>query len=205
MSRPELRARAPLAWPARKLRTTPHDRARARFHKEVPTGLPGDRPRPRPLTLAEAADRLAGELGRLGVDLGSRETFLTTNYPVRLTEQFRSGQPEPQDPGAAVYFTLKGEPKCMACDAWTRLADNVAAIAAHISALRATDRYGVSTLEEIFRAYTVLPERTPTDWPSVLGLDRRTATRDLIEAAYRRLAKVAHPDLTGGEHGKWRS
>jgi hypothetical protein len=134
----------------------------------------------------------------LGVDLGSRETFLTTNYPVRLTEQFRSVQPEPQDPGAAVYFTLKGEPKCMACDAWT-------------GRQRGGDRRPhqrppgdrpprVSTLEEIFRAYTVLPERTPTDWPSVLGVERRTATRDLIEAAYRRLAKVAHPDLTGGEH-----
>lgn len=194
------RLRYPLTWPSGWPRTAPGLRQRARFRRMIKTydsHSPQSRSAgERPLTVPEAIARLAGELGRLG----AVDDVLSTNVPVRLDGRPRSGQAEPTDPGAAIYFLLKGEPRCLACDAWTTTADNVAAIAAHIEAIRAVERYGVGTLDQVFRGYVALPQSTPTDWPSVLGVDRRTATRDVIEAAYRRLAKIAHPDVTGGEH-----
>jgi hypothetical protein len=167
------------------------DRQRARFGRHEP--VPG-MPRLAPLPLTAAIGRLAAELDRLG----AVPDVLTTNHPVRLDGRLRSGQAEPTDPGAAVYFSLKGEPRVLACDYYDRLADNVAALAAHIGHLRGAERHHVGTLEQVFRAYTALPQNTPTDWRSVLGLDR-TASRDEVEATYRRLAHIAHPDR-GGSH-----
>jgi len=90
----------------------------------------------RSLTVADARNRLDLELQRLG----ARDVLLSTNVQVRLDGLPRSGQNEPADPGAAVYFTLKGKPRCLACDRWSRVADNIAAIAAHVYAIRAVDR-----------------------------------------------------------------
>lgn len=193
------RSRYPLTWPPGWPRTTPSVRQRARFRRMIKAYDPESQQTrhggERPLTVSEAIDRLAGELGRLG----AVDDVLSTNVPVRADGRPRSGQPEPADPRAAVYFLLKGEPRCLACDAWTKTADNIAALAAHIEAIRAVERYGVGSLEQAFRGYVALPQSTPTDWPSVLGLDQRRVTRDAIETAYRRLAFIAHPDQ-GGSH-----
>ena len=41
-----------------------------------------------------------------------------------------------------LYFHLKKQPYAMACDRYTTVADNLAAIAAHIDAVRAIERHG---------------------------------------------------------------
>ena len=182
--------RYPLSWPVGWKRTRPGNRTRARFRKGKTNW--GDQA----LTVWDGMTRLRGELRRLG---GAQE-LASTNVVLRLDGLPRSGQPQPKDPGAAVYFQLKGKPRCLACDRWDRVADNLAAIAAHISAIRAVDRYGVGTLDQAFAGYAQLRSSAEADWHLVLGVDQG-ADKDEIEDAFRRLARKHHPDV-GGDPGE---
>lgn len=184
--------RYPLQWPVGWKRTAPAARQRARFataRYAADSNMYGSR---RSLTVADSLARLAHELALLG----ATNEAVSTNVQVRLDGLPRSGQGEPADPGAAVYFTLKGKPRCLACDRWNRVADNLAAIAAHIEAIRAVDRYGVGTMDQAFAGYAQL-RAGPTDWRSVLGLGHYSVTMDDVDAAFKRLARTAHPDAGG--------
>jgi hypothetical protein len=149
--------------------------------------------------VSKAIDRLQAELRRLG----ARDAVLSTNLRLGLRGEPLSGQPEPKDRGVAVYFKLKGKDRVLACDLWTSVAGNIAAIAAHIDALRRIERYGVGTLEQAFAGYDSLPapgaDNDPP-WRKVLGLNGGPVTEEQVSAAYRELAKVCHPDLQGGSH-----
>jgi hypothetical protein len=142
------------------------------------------------LTVAQATARLMLELDRLGAG----GELLSTNLDVRLDGLPRSGQRAPEDPGVAVYFRFGGD-RCFACDRWNRVADNIAAIAAHIAAIRAIDRYGVGTMEQAFAGYAALPASSE-EWWLVLGVGR-DASADEVDSAYRRLAREHHPDVGG--------
>jgi hypothetical protein len=145
--------RYPLSWPTGWDRTPRHQRKRSVFRSHG-----------RELTVAEAIGRLSDELDRLR----AHNTVLSTNLDTRLDGLPRSGQPEPSDPGAAVYFTLKEQPRCLACDTWLRVAENIAAIAQHIDALRRIDRYGVGTMDQAFAGYAALPP-SAEDWTDRAG------------------------------------
>jgi len=197
MSESAKRRRCPLSWPSGWKRTGADARRSARFARgEMRTNQIGGEYRSlRQLTVADAVARLEAELNRLGAE----NEVLSTNVQVRLDGLPRSGQREPDDPGAAVYFSLAGKPRCLACDRWTRVADNIAAIAAHVEAVRAVDRYGVGTMEQAFAGYAQLPA-SAEEWWLVLGVDR-AATVDQIDEAFRALAKQHHPDAGGSnEH-----
>mgnify|MGYP000712282402 CR=1 FL=1 len=144
MTTHETATRYPLTWPAGWKRTPTAQRARARFRSGRTE-----------LSIYEATQRLQGELERLERGIGG--VVLSTNVETRLDGMPRSDRRAPADPGAAVYFRLKGQPRCLACDKWDRVADNIAAIAAHIEAIRAVDRYGVGTLDQAFAGYAALP------------------------------------------------
>ncbi len=191
--------RYPLTWPAGWRRTPAASRRRAAFRAGGEqtvdhTGRMLRRPQ-RELTIAEAIARLSDEL-RL---LGATEELLSTNVATRLDGLPRSGLSNPADPGAAVYFRLEGKPRCLACDRWDRVAGNIAAIAAHVDALRRIERYGVGTLAQAFEGYTALAP-TWLDWWLVLGV-KQDATLDQVEEAFRRLAREHHPDV-GGDHDR---
>lgn len=194
--------RYPLSWPTGWRRTPPAERQRADFGKtrvEAYTqkhsdGRPDEqktRKRKAPLTAADAAVRLEAELDRLGAE----DAKLSTSQKLRIDGTPRSDLSEPADVGAAVYFTLNGKPRVLACDRWTRVADNIAAIAQHIDALRRIERYGIGDMNQAFAGYAALPA-TATDWAIVLELPA-TATRADILAAHRRLAALHHPDKGG--------
>lgn len=174
--------RYPLSWPSGWKRTDRWKRKRASFRSKGGA-----------LTMAAAIQRLSGELGRMN----AAGEILSTNVEIRLDGLPRSGQPEPSDPGAAVYFKLKGKPRCLACDTWDRVADNVAAIAQHIDALRRIDRYGVGTMEQAFAGYAQLPSAAGS-WFIVLEFAEPPRSWELIEARYKSLARVHHPDMAGG-------
>lgn len=201
-------ARYPLAWPAARQRTPAHLRREHRFTHDS-----------KPVTLSGAVDRLDRELERLK----ARYPILSTNVELRLDGRPRSGQAAPADPGACVYFELKGETIALACDTFRKVEGNVAALAAHIDALRAIERHGVATAAESLRAFAALPPPSQAPkpaasppaapdrpWREVLGLARDfpqdEATRrnapELIRRHYRALASLAHPDVIGGSEAK---
>lgn len=189
--------RFPLSWPSGWTRTKSHMRQRATFRSSRQSSYQDGQGNvvtsksAKPLTVSDAIKRLSAELARLG----ATNEILSTNVETRLDGLPRSNQPEPSDPGAAVYFKLKGKPRCLACDRWNRVADNIAAIAQHIDALRRIDRYGVGTMEQAFAGYAALPP-SAEDWRTVFGLGQFATIGD-VEAKYRALALQHHPDRGG--------
>lgn len=186
--------RFPLSWPVGWTRTRPAARRAAAFGKRVV--VPGRTyATTERLSVGDGLDRLTGELRRLGAS----QVVISSNLRVR-----QDGLPYAQqakvldDPGVAVYFRLAGAPRCLACDRWSSAADNLAAIAGHIESIRAVDRYGVGTLEQAFAGYAALPPSAEANWWLVLGVPR-DASPDCIDAAFKRLARTAHPDA-GGSH-----
>jgi DnaJ-like protein len=191
----EAAERYPLSWPSGWKRTPGASRLRARFRAQAAPRynaqgqvLYGGM---RDLTVSESLGRLQRELDRLG----ARDILVSTNIELRLDGLPRSGRNAPEDPGAAVYFKLKGKPRCLACDKWQSVADNLASIAAHVEALRAIDRYGVGTLDQAFAGYTQLPA-APVDWWIVLGIPASSGPEE-IDRAYKALARKHHPDVGG--------
>lgn len=183
----------PLQWPAGRPRKS--SRKRATFGKKVNNGRWTE---PRDLTVADALGRLQDELDKVG----ARHPVVSTNLETRLDGLPRSGQAEPRDPGVALYFQLGGQPHCMPCDTYDRVADNIAAIAKHIEATRAIDRFGVASVREMFTGFQALPAPgAKRPWREVLGFPPASnPDREGIEIAYRSKAKSAHPDLPGGSH-----
>jgi len=158
------------------------------------------------LSVADAVDRLLATLRRMGVP--DYNVIISTNVQVRLDGRPYSNQRDPQDPGVAVYWrkgTVK-ERKCMAVDQYDRVADNIAAVAATLEAMRAIDRYGgAEILERAFLGFQALPPPMSAGrpWQDVLGLtpEQRQAknVRAIAEDRFRELAHKYHPDHSGGD------
>ena len=187
----------PLTWPTGWKRTAPDLRKRARFSRMLDGSRSNFRGK-QILTVADGITRLVEELMRLGV--GDRHDIITsTNIQVRLDGFPYSNRPEPLDPGVSVYWRMPGEKdtKCMAVDRYDRVAGNIAAVAATISAMRAIERHGgAEILDRAFTGFVALP--APADWRKILGLsDQKSIPLDVAEKAYRTLAMNHHPDRGG--------
>jgi hypothetical protein len=186
--------RYPLAWPASWKRTPSRVASSFGVRKTAPGASWA---RKEGLTIAEGLSRLIDELGRLRAS----HIVISTDVRTRGDGLPYSTAPMPKDPGVAVYFKLRGADRVLACDRYTRLPDNMAAIAAHIEGMRATERHGVGTIEQAFAGYTALPAAPQVEWWLVLQVPR-SAPLESIDAAYRELAKRAHPDLHGGNENE---
>lgn len=187
----------PLTWPAGWPRTPAHQRREAAFRTGRTKYLDGGGSyrTTEAITLAPARDRLIRELDRLG----AKYPVLSTNLELRLDGLPRSGQREPDDPGAAVYFQLRKRPIVLACDRWNKVAGNVAAIAAHIEAMRGMERWGVGSVERMFAGFQAIAAPGAETWRTILGIrPDEIATADLIAARRRELAARHHPDVPGG-------
>lgn len=152
----------------------------------------------RRLVVSDAVQRVLAELERMRVP--DWNVIISTNVPLRLDGFPRSDQ-EPSDPGAAVYWKQKdGQAmRCMAIDRYTRVADNLAAIAATLEAMRAIERHGGATiLDRAFLGFAALPEKASQPWREVLGITAERPSLERIEEAFRILVQVHHPDK-GGE------
>jgi hypothetical protein len=79
------------------------------------------------------------------------------------------------------------------------VAQNIAAVAAHIEATRAIERYGVASVADMFTGFQSLPAPGSKPWWQILNIDRRAGVHE-IEAAYKALAKERHPDAPWGSH-----
>jgi hypothetical protein len=174
-------SRYPLAWPANKPRTPASRRKVGKFSS---AGAP--------LSIAYAVGRVQREVDRLG----GRYALLSSDLQLRQDGLPRSVQGEPSDPGICLYFQMAGKPYAMACDTYTKVAQNLAAIAAHIEATRAIERYGVATAAETLQAFQALP--APKRPHEILGV-ARDASEPEVRAAWRRLIAEHHPDQGGSE------
>jgi hypothetical protein len=187
----------PLTWPPAWKRTLTHNRRPAAFHKQtVRQGEGGSNWRERQrLTVGDSSAFLQGELRRLGAN----RIVVSSNLHLRNDGMPYSQQPRMiDDPGVAVYFTLRGASRVLACDKWSSVADNLMAVGRHIECLRAVDRYGVGFLEQAFAGYTALPPAVGHDWRVVLGFGAsELVSPNIVEARFKERAKKAHPDAGG--------
>jgi hypothetical protein len=193
--------RYPLSWPEGWKRTA--NRRCGRFGKQATYYSEEHQARmsagTKSLTVHDAVKRILSELSRMGVSEG--DAIISTNIPVRLDGLPYSNASEPKDPGAAVYWKLKGHSQCMAIDLYDRAADNLAAIAATISALRAIERHGGATiLERAFRGFAALPEKAGgKSWRQILNFPELTVpSEQMVKDHFRELATTYHPDKEGG-------
>ncbi len=133
--------------------------------------------------------------------LRASRVVVSTNIELRRDGLPYSNQRTPEDRGAAVYFTFKGQPRVLACDRWNRVEDNLYAIAMDINAQRGRIRWGVGSVEQAFAGYTALPApggSGAATWYQVLGV-AHDAPFDVAKEAYLRESKLCHPD-NGGSH-----
>lgn len=181
---------SPLTWPSGWARTPADRRRRAKFN----VGR-------RELSVINGTDRVLAELRALGVQSGG--FIVSTNLLLRRDGLHRSDQREPIDPGAAVYWEIRGKPSSvMAIDHYDRVADNLGAIAATLEALRAVSRHGGGAiLERAFTGFTALPpplvpNRTP--W-QILGIGEG-ADAQTIDAAWRGKIRQFRTTNPSGDH-----
>lgn len=183
---------SPLSWPVNQPRTPRSQRRRNNLWRRA--------------TVSTASLQIEEEVRKLAAS----DLIVSTNLALRIDGFPRSGQPEPSDPGAAVYFTRKGKPLVFASDRFVTVAQNLRAIGMHLEALRGIERWGCGSLDQAFAGYAALPapdaERA---WWDVLGIDRIQASqlhqkdvekrRKVLTALWHFRAKVLHPDA-GGSH-----
>ena len=201
--------RFPLQWPVGWKRTATRDEGRFGKSEQRYSGDHNWR-RKEDITVAQSVQRLLAELQRMGVH--EDDVVISTNVQLRLDGLPRSGQGEPADPGAAVYWrdliAIGGlQDRCMAIDRYTRVAQNIAALAATIEAMRAIERHGgAAILDRAFTGFTALPAPIAAGmkrpWREVLEFGNGPANEAEVTRNYRILAKDFHPDREGGSAEK---
>jgi hypothetical protein len=186
----------PLAWPDGWPRAK--GRKSGQFGKtELKTnGTGGSWKQKADLTMAEAMKRVKVELERLNINVAD-DSIVSTNLKLNLSGLPRGDQGEPGDPGVAVYFQKKHGPmRVIAIDAYYRVRDNLAAIAATLEAMRAIERHGgAQILERAFTGFAALTA-PGKNWWDVLEV-KPDASRAVIESNFKRLARDRHPDQGG--------
>lgn len=190
----------PLFWPQGWKRTKSFSRSRAKFGKKtfVDRGVNEQGQKlgwhtKGALSISQGTERVLHVLNQMGFN---QSVIISSNLALRNDGLPRSGQREPEDPGVAVFWGIGAKSRCIAVDQYDRVADNIAAIAATLEAMRAIERHGgAAILERAFTGFVALP--SPTQPWQTLGLPDSHATREQVEEAYRRLAMKHHPDRGG--------
>lgn len=182
----------PDGWPRSKVRKTGH------FGKSETK--PGQTWKSKAdITMADAMKRVKVEIERLGVNAVD-DMIVSTNLKLNLSGLPRGDQGEPSDSGVAVYFQKKNGPmRVIAIDAYYRVRDNLAAIAATLEAMRAIERHGgAQILERAFSGFAAIaPPDWKKPWREVFGV--KPDWRGDIAALYREKARNRHPDAGGSD------
>ena len=160
------------------------------------------------VSLSDALEDLAGEMDRLDADEWRLSTALdhqsqNPNYPY-------ANQPEPDDPGVALRWTMDGGQYAVACDAHSRVRDNLRTIGLYVREKRKMETRPVETGESEFANARLPPADqedavvagaggAPAHEVLEVGAD---ANDDVVEAAFRAKAKEVHPDQ-GGSRAEW--
>lgn len=163
----------PLSWPSQ------FPRSKYRENGKFKTALPN------------AIKNVQGSLRGFANDSGKKLEGLVISSNVSL------GNDVPADPGVAVWFTWDGLQVCIPVDRYYSVASNLQAIHHILEARRVELRHGTLALvRATFTGFKALPAPTGKSWWEVLQVPS-TATKEAIQAAYRKLASEAHPDKGG--------
>lgn len=163
----------PLSWPAQ------FPRAKYRENGKFKTALPN------------AIKNVQASLRGFATDSGKKLEGLVISSNVSL------GNDVPADPGVAVWFTWDGLQVCIPVDRYHSVASNLQAIHHILEARRVELRHGTLALvRATFTGFKALPAPAGKSWWEVLQVPN-TASKDAIQAAYRKLASEAHPDKGG--------
>jgi hypothetical protein len=139
---------------------------------------------------------------------------------IRADGQMRADA-RPEHPGVVLRFTGKHGHVTMPCDKYAHWHENLRALALSLEALRAVDRYGVTTRGEQYKGWKALPGAIEMG-PATMTVEEAAAvlvdaaaaagrlfSRDsqikeaaMYRDAYRMAAKKLHPD-TGGNRAAW--
>lgn len=168
------------------------------FPLSWPDGWPRTKNRkssPYKISTDAALEELLGDL-RL---MGARSVIVSSNVPLRRDGTMYRGDHSDSrmpDPGVAVYWdSRRGEPKVIPCDSWLTVRENLRALGMAISYLRGLERCGAGEiLDRAFLGFARLPE-APDCW-RVIGVERG-ASKAMVDARFRELAKEHHPDRGG--------
>lgn len=183
---------SPLSWPTGWKRTAWDKRAQAKFSRHD-----------KPLTIFEGISRIKAELVRMAVH--REDIIISTNLKLRLNGDPYSDQAQPADPGVAVYWREIGHElqRTMAVDRYTKVQDNMAAIAATLDAMRAIERHGgAAILERAFAGFLALPapggSANTRTWREVLSAPANHVSEGALKALYRFAVSAADPNKAGG-------
>lgn len=154
-------------------------------------------------TFASARQQLEYELN----ELDASNIIISMNFEVSPSGSLKATTRQPGDTGVAVFFVVNGEEKVLACDKWDAVEDNLRAIGLTLEKMRAIDRYGVSEiLDRMFHGLNLdaLPQFASNgrDWWDVLGV-KKTASKEEIAKAVRKMKIDCHPDHNEGDETKW--
>lgn len=171
----------------------------------------------------DTVERLCYEVARLdGKDL----VLEIDVYPgdIKINGELKQ-YARPTQPGVCVAFESKHGPLVYACDRFHDWRANVRGIALGLEALRAVDRYGISSRGEQYTGYAQI-EAGPSgsshmtrraaaellerfaigeeDGPTrTRMIERLLSNRDEVVATLRHARAVAHPDRRDGDRTLW--
>lgn len=156
----------------------------------------------------DTLDLLAKETDHLGAGLVVIQVDVTEG-DLRLDGMLRANA-KVGFPGIRVSFESKHGPLTYATDAYDHWQANVRAVALSLQALRAVDRYGVSSRGEQYKGWrqlesepartTLTPDAAATLLSEEGGISVQSVRDDpeLRERAFKRASRKHHPDLPGG-------
>ena len=128
--------------------------------------------------------------------LGAHDAVFTSDIPLRQDGQPYATRRRPEDPGIAVYFTLKGERMCMAADQYRTVEENMRAVQGTVEGMRMIQRYGCSDmLARAFSGFKALGDGIT--WWQVLEFESVPDSFQEVRHAYRKLTKKYHHDVGG--------
>lgn len=159
---------------------------------------------------------LADEIARLGGDSFVIEVD-ADEHDITISGTLRRGA-RPRTPRVRVSFDSKHGPLRYATDAYHEWRANVRAVALGLEALRAVDRYGISSRAEQYVGYKAISAGTTALGASNLDPDvaRKiiaeesgyplavlTDHPDMLADAIRKAKRESHPDRHNGDDSAW--
>ena len=169
--------REPLEWPNHIPRTSRPEQSRFKARNR---------------SYFAAGRELQAEVGRLG----DSNPVITVSLRLRQDGLPYAVQRPPEDPGVAVYFVMGGKQRCMACDRWLYIQENLHAVTLTIQALRGIERWGSSAMvQSAFQGFQALP--APDGDPRAVLNVGPNASWEVIVKAYKAQRFEHHPDRGG--------